>query len=321
MTDNIKYQGLLGNPLLMAGMGLLTSGGTGRGMMSGLNIASQYQNNDLNRKLTELKMREIQSRMNQPDASAPIVREFIEGDKKVVKQWNALEGKWITLSEGPRWNPNAGMQLNVDSDGGVQFAQGRPLPLTNANRNKVQDKQINAMEHLARLKTIEESFKPTFQKFTTRANAAWTSAKEKAGFKPTPQEQQELADLSTFKAYAISNLNTAIKEASGATVTEQEETRLNAGMPNPGLGIFDGDSPTEFQAKLEATISELKKAAARSQYAQTHGLEWQSIPLTNVEGLMDKRGNELEQQYRRQGMSQQEAESRAMQQVREEFGL
>ncbi|ODB82745.1 hypothetical protein A3193_18525 [Candidatus Thiodiazotropha endoloripes] len=321
MTDNSKINGLLSNPMFLMGMGLLGSGGNRDGLLTGLNLAARFQNNDINRQLAQAKINESKHRMNQPSTSKPLVREFIEGDKRVMKQWDTLRGEWVTISEGPRWNPNAGMQLNVGPDGGVQFAQGRPLELTNTNRNKVQEKQFNVMEQLERLNAIEQAFKPDFQRFSTRAGAAWTSTKEKAGFGTTPQEQKELSEMATFKTHAITNLNATIKEASGATVTEQESKRLTAAMPNPGLGVFDGDSPTEFQAKLEAVTSELRKAAMRYQYAQTHGLKWQNIPLNNMGGLIDKRGAEIEAQFLKQGMSAKEAERRAIEQVRREFGL
>ncbi|MET0070272.1 MAG: hypothetical protein ABW096_09525 [Candidatus Thiodiazotropha sp.] len=313
--------GLLGNPLFTAGLGLLANRGRFGGALQGLQLAHQYNQNDLQNRLTQMRLMELQKQLSQPDMDAPITKQFIEGDKTVVKQWDGLAGEWKKISEGPRWNPNAGMQLSVGPDGQVNFAQGRPLELTNTVRNKVQERQFNTMEHLARLNAIENAFKPQFQQFGTRAGAAWTSIKEKAGAAPTPEEKQLLNDISVFKSHAIGNLNSAIKEASGATVTEQEAKRLTAAMPNPGLGVFDGDSPTQFQAKLEATTSELKKAAMRYHYAQAHGLDWKGIPLSNIEGMMDKRGAELEAQFLRQGMTQQQAERAALEQVRKEFGL
>ncbi len=32
--------------------------------------------------------------------------------------------------------------------------------------------------------------------------------------------------------------------------------RIKAGMPNPGSGLFDGDSPTQFNAKLKNTLKD-----------------------------------------------------------------
>lgn len=314
-------QGLLGNPMFTAGIGLLANQGRMSGALQGLQLAQQHRQGSIQQKLAQLKMMELQKQMNAPDMNAPVMREFKEGDKVVLKQWDGLSGEWKTLSEGPRWNPNSGMQLNVSPEGEVNFAQGRPIALTDSNRNKVQEKQFNTMEHLARLRAIKGAYRPEFQQFNTRAGAAWTSLKEKAGVNPTPEERQQLNDISVYKRHAVNNLNTAIKEASGATVTAQEEKRLNAGMPNPGLGIFDGDSPTEFQAKMDATVSDLERAAMRYNYAQIHGLDIKSIPLGNIEMLMDKRGTELEAQFRQRGIPQQQAESAALEQVRKEFGL
>ncbi|MET0063213.1 MAG: hypothetical protein ABW176_13055 [Candidatus Thiodiazotropha endolucinida] len=321
MPPNKGVTGLLGNPLFTSGIGLLANNGRFNGVLQGLQLAQQYRQNSLQQKLAQMRLMELQKQANAPDMGAPVTRDFIEGNTKVTKQWDALTGEWVDVSKGPRWNPNSGMQLNVGPDGQVSFAQGRPIALTDSNRNKVQEKQFNTMEHLARLGAIQEAYRPEFQQFGTRAGAAWTSLKEKAGVNPSPEEQQQLNDISVYRRHAVDNLNTVIKQASGATVTTQEEKRLKDGMPNPGLGIFDGDSPTEFQAKLDATVGELQKAAMRYHYAQIHGLDISSIPLSSIESMMDKRGSQLETQFMKQGMTQQQAERAALEQVRKEFGL
>lgn len=41
-------------------------------------------------------------------AEAPIIKDFYEGGKVVQKQWNAQNGTWDKVGEGPRWEPNAG---------------------------------------------------------------------------------------------------------------------------------------------------------------------------------------------------------------------
>ena len=74
-----------------------------------------------------------------------------------------------------------------------------------------------------------------------------------------------------------------------------------AATPNAGSGIFDGDSPTQFKAKLDNTIQQLKFAEARAAYIKKHGFTLGAAgtpQLSDVPMLMKNREQEIIQQYK-----------------------
>ena len=71
-------------------------------------------------------------------------------------------------------------------------------------------------------------------------------------------DRKYLEDFTTLRAKSVSNLNSYIKEMTGAAMSEAEAKRLMAVMPNAGTGVFDGDSPTQFKTKLDVVVREAK---------------------------------------------------------------
>lgn len=61
----------------------------------------------------------------------------------------------------------------------------------------------------------------------------------------------------------MQNLNQTIKDLTGAAMGVQEADRIIASLPNAGTDIFGGDSPTEFEAKLNNAVKQTKYALAR----------------------------------------------------------
>jgi hypothetical protein len=78
----------------------------------------------------------------------------------------------------------------------------------------------------------------------------------------------------------------------------QEAERIISSLPNPGTGIFDGDSPTQFKAKLDNGIQQTKYSLARKQYALKNGLKWENIDLNQMPAIVNKRAAELAKQYK-----------------------
>ena len=172
-------------------------------------------------------------------------------------------------------------------------AAGRPLiqvgggagvgEMQKKTRGDIEKTLFGAQEGLARLSDVEARFRPEYQEIGTRWDAFKASWLEKAGVDIAPADQQLLRDFTAYKRDSIDNINRYIKEITGAQMSEAEAGRLTKGMPNPGTGIFDGDSPTEFISKLKATTASLRKASARYVYALRNGLDPQSIPLDRME--------------------------------------
>jgi hypothetical protein len=72
-------------------------------------------------------------------------------------------------------------------------------------------------------------------------------------------------------------------------------------LPNAGTGIFDGDSPTEFEAKLDNAVQQTKYALARKNYALKQGIKekaWEKIDLSDMPSIVNKRADEIAKAYK-----------------------
>jgi hypothetical protein len=114
----------------------------------------------------------------------------------------------------------------------------------------------------------------------------------------SPQDVETLRDFSQFRQNSINNLSQTIKDLTGAAMGIQEADRIMAGMPNAGTGLFDGDSPTEFKAKLDNVTKQMRNVEARNAYILRKGLSFKDIPLDNVPKLINDRAAELAREYR-----------------------
>lgn len=166
--------------------------------------------------------------------------------------------------------------------------------------NKVDEEVLDTTRNLARLSTIEGMFKPHFQTIGTRAGMTWSAIKEKAGVGLTTKESADLKEFSAYKRNAIDSLNRYIKDITGAAMTNAEAERILKGLPNPGSGLFDGDSPTEFKAKLDDAMKQTKLSVARASYLKRRGMSLDRgdgtavVQLDQMPKLMNARGREIE---------------------------
>lgn len=221
-----------------------------------------------------------------------------------------------------------GMSIRTNPDGSVEIIQGPGAGtegLTNKTRNDLQATTVQAREGLARLRAIKTQFRPEYQQLGPRwANLA-TAWKDKAGMSVGKADAENLRKFSQFKADALNNINLYIKEITGAAMSNAEAERIQKGVPNPGSGLIDGDSPVEFASKLDGTTRRLSEVNARAMYALKHGLttdQMFAIPLDTVPGLIDKRGADLEAEVKRQNPAITEEELRALvaERLLQEFG-
>ena len=150
---------------------------------------------------------------------------------------------------------------------------------------------------ISRLNNIQFSYKPEYQKIPYRGKQAWNTLADKVGKLPE-SEKRQLTEYSQYKQNSLQNLNQTIKDLTGAAMGVQEADRIITSLPNAGTGIFDGDSPTEFEAKLNNAVKQTKYALVRKNYALKKGLNWESIPLEKMPSIIQERGKQLAAQYK-----------------------
>jgi len=179
----------------------------------------------------------------------------------------------------------------------VVYPPGALVP----DKTTAKDAQTNILQTGARLSLynqIEAQFKPEYLQPAFRAGQAWSSIKDRAGKNLSPQDVETLRDFSQFRQNSINNLSQTIKDLTGAAMGVQEAERIMAGMPNAGTGLFDGDSPTEFKAKLDNVTKQMRNVEARNAYILRKGLSFKDVPLDNVPKLINDRAAELAREYR-----------------------
>jgi len=168
--------------------------------------------------------------------------------------------------------------------------------LSKTTASDVEKGVITTADAVTRLNNIQFSYRPEYQNIGFRTKQAWGTLKDKFGGL-SPTEKTQLTNYSQYRQNSLQNLNQTIKDITGAAMGVQEADRIIATLPNAGAGIFDGDSPVEFEAKLNNAIQQTKYALARKQYSLRKGLNWESTPLEKIPSIVQARGKDIAKQY------------------------
>lgn len=168
--------------------------------------------------------------------------------------------------------------------------------LSKTTTGDVEKSVITTADAVTRLNNIQFSYRPEYQNIKFRTNQAWNTLKDKFGGLSAPEKTQ-LTQYSQYRQNALQNLNQTIKDITGAAMGVQEAERIIATLPNAGAGILDGDSPTEFESKLNNGIAQTKYALARKNYALKNGLNWETTPLDKMPSIVNQRGAAIAKQY------------------------
>ena len=169
------------------------------------------------------------------------------------------------------------------------------IPLGKEGQNAIDKAALTTGERLARLNNIETSYDPKFLEAKFRSVQDFRAVGEKFGLtKLTPEQKLDLERYSKFTQDSIRELNDYIVQVTGAAIgSAQEENRIKKGMPNIGTGLLDGDSPTQFAAKLSNTLRDLRTMEARLQYIKANGLKIVDVPLDRMPEIMRQREQAL----------------------------
>jgi len=242
---------------------------------------------------------------------APQTRVVERGDKKITQEWNGAIWKDIaeaprtpddrTLT--PVYDPNSptgvrlvpreqaagqpgplppGWSVEVGKDGQVKIVQGsmggRPTqtdPVTGLSNEVLKeiDKNMESAQRQAmQVHRFTQQYKPIFQTIPERGRMWGAALQERLGMDPGADAKASLAEFTRYKSEAAQFFADRIKEMSGAAVTDGEAKRQTAYLPNVGSGLFDGDSPTEFEAKVGRMLNFFDAATARLHYIRKAGL-------------------------------------------------
>jgi hypothetical protein len=173
-------------------------------------------------------------------------------------------------------------------------------------QGEVDKKEIEATNSLAKLNEIRSSFDPSFLTYQGQVRGWGQALVDKAGYLK-PEDQAQLYRFATFRRDA-------------------EFARNLVDLPNAGTGMLDGDSPTEFKAKLDRGVETLTLAAARYRFLRQRGFTgapWEGMSLEQMRATINRRADEIKGELKRQNpnaspaMLEQESDLR----VRREFQI
>lgn len=240
------------------------------------------------------------------------------------------KGGALTLS--PKYAAAGKALLDAAQTGGAGIGLGKQA-------ENINDKgEIELTDSMGQFKTIAQQFDPKYLNIPQRFSYSWSALKDKFGGL-NPADQKDLSAYTRFRGNAWHSLNLVLKRLSGTAVTGNEMERQLLDQPNPGKYPWDGDSPTEFAAKLKNQVDYGISAIARARYLRNKGftgIPWNDeaavnalkakglIPEVNdMPGIINQRGQEIEQEYKQSHpnatpMQLQQATTR---QIKQEFGI
>ena len=199
------------------------------------------------------------------------------------------------------------------------------IGITPSTRSDVEKGVLEDQGVLSSLAAIQRGYKPEYQQFGTRAGLSWDALRAAFDARSlTPAQSKSLEEFSTYRSEAAQNLSAIIKSLAGSAVSAGEADRILSFIPNAGTGIFDGDNPVTFQAKLSAATQRVKLALARKQYALSHGIALDQIqsqvPLEGMRGVMAQRLSVHQQEAAQRGLTGAAANRYVRQAMKTEFG-
>jgi hypothetical protein len=175
--------------------------------------------------------------------------------------------------------------------------------------NDVDEKIVAGLDQLARLEAMNQTFEDKYQTIGTRigmAGAGWMAKIDPS--RVDPKTAQDLAAFAKDRRRGIENLNLTIKDITGAAMSNPEAARIMQQVPNPGTGIFDGDDPITYRAKMKDATDQTRLAVARRAWLKKNNPELLArlsankmegveavMPLDRMRDTMNQRKNEIYQ--------------------------
>lgn len=171
------------------------------------------------------------------------------------------------------------MAYKGKGDAGRMLAESAdPGKLPKTVVDDVAKEEIKNTDLMGRLAQIQRGFDPKFLTYENQAKQygiSWLDKFDATRANLPPAELETHARYSAFKRDVTENLNRYIKEITGAAMGVEEAKRIISSMPNME------DAPTQFKAKLDATVRASQLALARQRFLRTNGLNgqpWQGTP-------------------------------------------
>jgi hypothetical protein len=245
--------------------------------------------------------------------------------------------------QGPVWQHprKAYGQPAVNNQWGVTIeydAEGRPIvragegggtgAVTKTTQTALEKDVVDLGDTLQQYRRMQQAYAPRFQTIGNRWENLKSTIQSKAGYTLAPEAEAELKAFTTHKREAGAAFSEAVKKFAGTAMTAQEAERVLVWNPNAGSGLWDGDSPVEYETKMNKGAEALEMAIARKQYLLRNGIRFDfakdnngGISLDQMPELMKKRAVEIASELKGGGVEGDALNQRLRERMRQEFGL
>jgi|TARA_R100000656_G_scaffold95374_2_gene69232 hypothetical protein len=219
-----------------------------------------------------------------------------------------------------------GFEVEFDDTGRVtRISQGGAAGSGDLGRKAqgiIESDLIDALSTRMQLAAMQRKFKPEFQQVSNRVGYATAAFQEKWFNKRLdPEVQANLDAYTEYRSETLQMFTDILKRLSGAAVTRTELQRAERWLPNVGTSPFNGDSPSELRVKMNRFMDFSNKIVARLNYAKSNGLGIKNVPLDAMPAIMARRGNELEKNFKKSGLKEDQVDRAVRDQLAREFGL
>jgi hypothetical protein len=183
--------------------------------------------------------------------------------QEIIRQWVQRQAQG-----------SGGTRISYDDQGNPVVQIGGPYSesMRPSTQGNIEQRQTDLESLQNRLQGIEQIYKPERQTYQDKTYFQYLRQKNKLGMELAPEERQYLVETTQMKRRAYENLNLYIQEITGAQMSQEEAKRLRRVMPDPGDGIFDGDSPLQFEANLNDAMSRVRASLKRYRDLRERGL-------------------------------------------------
>lgn len=205
----------------------------------------------------------------------------------------------------------------------------------------VEKDQIEAMDALKSISTINKMYKPEYQEIPSRMGYEADALKSKMGLDVDPESRKKYDEYQTYRSQVAQNFTTIMKQISGVAINPSEFERASSWIPNAGTGIWNGDDPMKFRANALRLEKITRDSVARLNYIRKNGFSIRNAkdfdevtnklpimdengqPTDTMERIISQRGMQLEQEVSKANpnMDPKQLNTLVGQKLAEEFGL
>ena len=213
------------------------------------------------------------------------------------------------------------MDYTPDQGFHLSSGKGGKNGLAKPTQNEVQKRVINAGDILSSIDYTRKHYMPDFQTFGTKFNMMLKGYRDKM-IPLEGADKAQFQEYTTHVSEAAQRFSNILKELSGVAVNPAEYDRAQAWIPNAGTHWWNGDSPAEFEAKVDRMEDFYKRAIAKYSYINSHqGLTLDDVSVDDMPRIMRERGEILQSKFEDNGLTGDALHKAVLDELSKEFGI